>query len=121
MWLNKLIIRNKNTKEEIRVIDFNTKGVSLITDVSDTLNSNGNNVGKTTSLQIINICLGADINTLYEIEENKSQDTHYKTYLQNNIEFALDISMNNEVYKINIICSQIPTYIIRIKLLKILT
>ena len=72
MFLKRLIIKSKN--EVIRDIYFH-KGINLIVDETPekfSLQTTGNNVGKTTVLRLVDYCLGGDGKNIY-------QDTEFRT------------------------------------------
>jgi len=66
MQLVKLVVKKSITDEIIREIKFNKKGLSLIVDETNELSS-GSNIGKTTAVKIIDLCLGAQsVSSLYK-------------------------------------------------------
>lgn len=71
MFIKKLII--ETPERTIRDISFK-KGLNLIVDNTDIKfkTDTGNNVGKTTVLQLINFCLGADSETILKDSETKT-------------------------------------------------
>ena len=67
----------------IRHISFRA-GINLIVDDTPALEikATGNNVGKTTVLQLIDFCLGANAKGIYSDPENKrNEDLKVKNYL----------------------------------------
>jgi len=87
MLIEKLIVRKtKPTIEIIRDIPFNLKGLNLIVDnTSDQAEDSGNNVGKTTAIKIIDLCLGAkSVKSLYYDTDTKSENGDIKKFLQEN-------------------------------------
>lgn len=90
MKLKKLSIINKNTKEIIRDIAFDTKIVLAVDKSSSDYNIKGNNVGKTTFLQIINTMLGAMPYNIYKIVETQKDDIDFKNFINTNIECVLE-------------------------------
>lgn len=66
-----------STDEEIRKIEFHN-GLNLIVDNTLTTSENktktGNNVGKTTILKLIDVCLGANSNIVYQDTEKKKNE-----------------------------------------------
>lgn len=87
MLIEKLIV--KKTKPEhktIRNIKFNLKGLNLIVDnTSDIAKDSGNNVGKTTAVKIIDLCLGAkSVKVLYFDDDTKTENTKIKKFLNDN-------------------------------------
>ena len=66
MQLINLIVIKSTTNEIIRKIKFNDKGLSLIVDETNKVSS-GSNIGKTTAVKIIDLCLGAkSVSSLYK-------------------------------------------------------
>ncbi len=87
MLIEKLIVRKMKPSEEIiRNIKFNLKGLSLIVDnTSDEANQSGNSVGKTTAIQIIDLCLGGkSVKGLYYDSDTGSENTEVKDFLKLN-------------------------------------
>ncbi len=81
MFLKSLRIENQDSL--IRHISFHA-GLNLIVDEtpSDSQHNTGNNVGKTTVLKLIDICLGADPRRVYtDLENAKSEYTEVKQFL----------------------------------------
>lgn len=81
MFLKSLRIENKHGI--IREIPFHA-GLNLIVDETpaDKLPSTGNNVGKTTVLKLIDVCLGADPKRIFtDIENPKSEYMEVKRFL----------------------------------------
>lgn len=78
----------------LRNIKFNSEGMNLIVDNSD---KSGNNVGKTTVLKLIDICLGArEKKYIYEENETKAENSELKNYIENEkITVALKLRKNN--------------------------
>lgn len=72
MFIKKLII--KNPERIIKEIEFKT-GLNLIIDntPADKIKNTGNNVGKTTVLKLIDVCLGKKPSIVYEDTENKKE------------------------------------------------
>ncbi|MBN1039056.1 DUF2326 domain-containing protein [Clostridium botulinum] len=84
MLIEKLIIRKTNPEIEIiREIKFNLQGLNLIIDKTSKKSSDsGNNVGKTTVMNIIDLCLGAkSTKVLYFDEDTKSENLEIKNFL----------------------------------------
>ncbi len=76
-------LRIENSGGIIRDIQFNA-GLNLIVDETptDQLQSTGNNVGKTTVLRLIDVCLGGDPRRVFTDPENqKSEYAQVKTFL----------------------------------------
>ncbi|KHL97008.1 hypothetical protein QW71_03560 [Paenibacillus sp. IHB B 3415] len=84
MLIDRLIVRKTQLGNEIiRDISFNLKGLSLIVDnTSDLAEDSGNNVGKTTVIKIIDLCLGAkSVRSLYYDVDTKSENLEIKKFL----------------------------------------
>lgn len=85
MFLKQVIIQNKNSI--IRDIHFH-KGINLIVDetpVNSSLQTTGNNVGKTTVLRLVDYCFGADGKNIYQDTEfNKQPNTTIENFLKDN-------------------------------------
>lgn len=84
MRIEKLIVRKtKPDIEIIRDIPFNIKGLSLIVDnTSDLSSESGNNVGKTTAIKVIDLCLGAkSVRELYYDPDTKTENKVIKEFL----------------------------------------
>lgn len=82
MFLKSLLIENKYGT--IRDIQFHA-GLNLIVDETpaDKQQSTGNNVGKTTVLRLIDMCLGADSKRIYtDPEDQKSEYAEVKRFVQ---------------------------------------
>lgn len=95
MFLKNLtVIHNGIT---IRSIDFQ-KGLNLIVDNTDKnkLDHSGNNIGKTTTLRLINYCLDGKASSIYSDQETKATNSHIKDYLSE-VEVILTLSsdLNN--------------------------
>ena len=91
MFIRKLIIQETYPKKRvIRSIPFKL-GVNLIVD--DSIQS-GNNVGKTTTLKIIDICLGEkDKSSIYTDRETNLINIPLRDYIhKNNVEAILELS-----------------------------
>jgi uncharacterized protein YydD (DUF2326 family) len=87
MLIERLIVRKtKPIYEVIRNIPFKLKGLSLIVDsTSNTAQDSGNNVGKTTAIKIIDLCLGGkSVKTLYFDDDTKSENVEIKKFLNDN-------------------------------------
>lgn len=105
MKIKKLIVRKTKPSEEIvREITFNLKGLNLIVDnTSETLIESGNSVGKSTTIKIIDLCLGAkSIRELYYDSDTRSENIVVKNFLSEykvQAELIL-IDQKNETYSI---------------------
>lgn len=87
MKIKKLIVRKTKPSEEvIREITFNEKGLSLIVDdTPKDMWESGNNVGKSTAIKIIDLCLGAkSTKVLYYDSDTRSENAEIKTFLIEN-------------------------------------
>jgi len=85
--LKKLTISSDN--EIIREIFFHPKGVSLI--VSD-----GNSVGKTTTLRAVDFCFGSEGKDIYQDPEFGTDNIEVKNYLfENEVKFQLYLADNS--------------------------
>jgi len=84
MKIKKLIVRKTQPSEEIiRDITFNLEGLNLIVDNTpeDHIES-GNSVGKSTTIKIIDLCLGAkSIRDLYYDSDTRSENNDVKKFL----------------------------------------
>lgn len=86
MKLERLIIKKtKSTTSIIRNVEFK-KGLNLIIDdTKGKLQSTGNNIGKTTLIKIIDLCLGGkSIKTLYFDSDTNSINEEVKKFLEDN-------------------------------------
>ncbi|MGP0584391.1 DUF2326 domain-containing protein [Paenibacillus timonensis] len=84
MRIDKLIVKKTVPSIEIiRNIKFNEKGLSLIVDnTRDILSESGNNVGKTTVIKIIDLCLGAkSVRELYFDQDTRSENEKIRSFL----------------------------------------
>lgn len=103
MLIERLIIRITNpTIEVIRDISFNLQGLNLIVDkTSEKAEESGNNIGKTTVLNIIDLCLGAStVKKLYFDEDTRTENRNVKSFLEDNkveAELILIKQENNNV------------------------
>ena len=94
MRIVELTITTKNL-DILRNIKFNLEGMNLIVDNSD---KSGNNVGKTTVLKLIDICLGAkEKKYIYEENETKAENSELKNYIETEkITVTLKVRKNDE-------------------------
>lgn len=95
MYISNMRIYEKYpTKKIIRDIPFKM-GLNLIVDNSDT---SGNNVGKTTALKLIDICLGAkNKKYIYVDSETNNENLTLKNYIEDykvSCELTLTLSLN---------------------------
>lgn len=87
MRIEKLIVKKTKPSESvIREVKFNLKGLSLIVDnTTDVSSESGNNVGKTTVIKIIDLCLGAkSVRELYYDTDTRSENEEIKEFLSKN-------------------------------------
>lgn len=87
MRIERLIVKKTKPIETIiRDVKFNAQGLSLIVDnTQDTSNDSGNNVGKTTAIKIIDLCLGAkSVRDLYYDSDTRSENEDIKEFLSKN-------------------------------------
>lgn len=83
MRLKKLVVKNSIDNEVIREIKFNTYGLSLIVDETNNEVS-GSNIGKTTAVKIIDLCLGANsVSSIYK-EKDTGENHIVKEFLESN-------------------------------------
>ncbi|MFJ7698945.1 hypothetical protein [Lysinibacillus fusiformis] len=97
MYLKSLsIFESLPELKEIRKVTFK-KGLNIIVDESTTSEGKGNNVGKTTFLKIIDICLGAkDRKYIWTDNDTGSETTILKEYLHTSKIFATLEIVDNE-------------------------
>lgn len=84
MKIKKLIVRKTQPSEEvIREITFKLKGLNLIVDnTAEDIIESGNSVGKSTTIKIIDLCLGAkSIRELYYDSDTRSENNDVKNFL----------------------------------------
>lgn len=83
MQLISLVVSKSTTNEIIRKITFNPKGLSLIVDETNKVSS-GSNIGKTTAVKIIDLCLGAkSVSSLYK-EKDTGENVIVGEFLEKN-------------------------------------
>ena len=74
MRLIKLKVYSSLDDSIIRLIKFNPQGLSLIVDETNS-KSSGSNIGKTTAVKVIDLCLGAkSVSSIYK--EGDTGETH---------------------------------------------
>ncbi|OME44123.1 DUF2326 domain-containing protein [Paenibacillus odorifer] len=107
MLIHRLIVRKTKPEIEIiRDISFNHKGLSLIVDnTSDSAKDSGNNVGKTTVVKIIDLCLGAkSVRSLYFDVDTKSENHEIREFLmEHKVEAELILVDPNKKKKSSIV------------------
>ncbi len=95
MRLVSLKVYKTTNDEVIRDITFNEKGLSLIVDEAKTKGSRSN-IGKTTAVKIIDLCLGANsVSSIYK-DKDTGEDPIIKTFLKENKVVAKLICLINE-------------------------
>lgn len=94
MFIKSLIIESKDGL--IRQIDFH-QGLNLIVDETPNNNTEtGNNVGKTTILRLIDICLGKKTNSIYiSPEDNRRTNDQVKNFLIENEVVVILVLISN--------------------------
>ncbi len=99
MRLKKLVVKNSINDEVIREIKFNDYGLSLIVDETNNKVS-GSNIGKTTAVKIIDLCLGANsISSIYK-EKDTGENHIVKDFIEKNRVVAeLTAIIDNREYK----------------------
>jgi uncharacterized protein YydD (DUF2326 family) len=105
MRIERLIVKKtKPTVAVIRDIEFNTQGLSLIVDnTADASNESGNNVGKTTVIKIIDICLGAkSVRELYYDSDTRTENEIIKEFLSKSKVQAELVLIDNDYNHISI-------------------
>jgi uncharacterized protein YydD (DUF2326 family) len=102
MYLKRLrIVEGIGEFKEIRNVPFK-KGLNIIVD--DTENGKGNNVGKTTFLKLIDICLGAkDKKYIWTDNDTGSETSSLKNYINEKKVYAeLEITKKNSTYTLRV-------------------
>lgn len=99
MRLKNLVVKSSIDNRVIRKIEFNKYGLSLIVDETNNEVS-GSNIGKTTAVKIIDLCLGAkSISSIYK-EKDTGENYVVKEFLENNKVIAeLTTIVDNKEYK----------------------
>ncbi|NFO57257.1 DUF2326 domain-containing protein [Clostridium botulinum] len=98
MRLVSLKVKEGLSDQVIREIQFNESGLSLIVDETNAKES-GSNIGKTTAVKVIDLCLGAkSVSSLYK-EKDTGENHIVKEFLEKNKVFAeLTTVVNEEKY-----------------------
>ncbi len=98
MQLICLTVSKSATYEIIRKIDFNERGLSLIVDETNKISS-GSNIGKTTAVKIIDLCLGANsVSSLYK-EKDTGENIVVGEFLEKyKVVAELKCKINEEVH-----------------------
>ncbi|BCJ97054.1 DUF2326 domain-containing protein [Anaerocolumna chitinilytica] len=102
MVIKELIVSKGVNHEIIRKINFNTKGLSLIVDESGTeIKKSGSNIGKTTAVKIIDICLGAKTKSVLYYEKDTGENFLIKNFIHDKKVVAeLIIEENKKMYSL---------------------
>ncbi len=81
----------------IRTIKFNDKGLSLIVDETNTKTS-GSNIGKTTAVKVIDLCLGANaVSSIYK-EKDTGENYIVKEFIEKNkIVAELTVNIDDKI------------------------
>jgi hypothetical protein len=83
MRLISLVVKETLSNQVIRNISFNESGLSLIVDETGSQTS-GSNIGKTTAVKVIDLCMGANsISSLYK-EKDTGENHIVKDFLEKN-------------------------------------
>lgn len=98
MQLISLIVVKSTSNEIIRKINFNEKGLSLIVDETNKATS-GSNIGKTTAVKIIDLCLGAKSTSSIYKEKDTGENLIVGEFIEKNKVFAeLSCQINKDIY-----------------------
>lgn len=100
MIIKELTVTNTIDDKEIRKIKFNDNGLSLIVDESD-LQKSGSNIGKTTAVKIIDICLGSKHKSSIYSEKDTGENLVIKNFIQDKkVEAELKLEIDGEIYSL---------------------
>lgn len=105
MYLNYIKITSEIDELQtlIRYVKFK-KRLNFISDITDMSNktSSGNNIGKSTFLELIDICLGkTSIDSIYSDRKTKGINQKVKKFLENKRVFVeLSMNINNHTFTI---------------------
>ncbi|MEQ6856050.1 hypothetical protein AAHH17_16340 [Lysinibacillus capsici] len=105
MYLKSMkIVKGIGENREIRNVKFQSGLNIIVDDSTDSGTGQGNNVGKTTFLKLIDICLGAkDKKYIWTDNDTGSETTTLKNYIHDNKIFAeLEIEKANTVYSLKV-------------------
>lgn len=102
MVIKELIVTKAVNHEIIRKIKFNEQGLSLIVDESTKeIKKSGSNIGKTTAVKIIDICLGAKAKSYLYYEKDTGENLLIKDFIhQNKVEAELIIGNEEKEYSL---------------------
>lgn len=106
MQIDRLVVKKTYPFEKIiREIPFKKNQLNLIVDITKNIpHDSGNSVGKTTTVKIIDLCLGgSSINSLYRDNDTHSDNKDIEEFLKSN-KVTADLFMSNE--KDNVIISR---------------
>lgn len=96
MRLKGLSIFSEDDGREIRNVQFNEKGVSFILDSDSKVGKSGNSIGKSTFINIIDLCLGAnDVKKIYKDKETGEDETVKSFLFDKKVNATLTIVDNN--------------------------
>lgn len=105
MYLQRMrIAEGIGSNKEIRNVSFK-KGLNIIVDDTESVtNGQGNNVGKTTFLKLIDICLGAkDKKYIWTDNDTGSETTSLKDYINEKKVYAeLEILTRGKIYTLKV-------------------
>lgn len=98
MQLISLVVVKSTSREIIRNINFNENGLSLIVDETNKSTS-GSNIGKTTAVKIIDLCLGAKSTSSIYKEKDTGENLIVGEFIEKNKVFAeLSCRINDEIF-----------------------
>lgn len=98
MQLISLVVVKSTSNEIIRKIKFNKKGLSLIVDETNKIAS-GSNIGKTTAVKIIDLCLGANSPSSLYKEKDTGINLIVGEFLEKNKVYAeLNCKIDDKLY-----------------------
>nr|DAM13490.1 MAG TPA: chromosome segregation ATPase [Caudoviricetes sp.] len=98
MQIDKLVVKQTYPNEKIiRKIHFKRNQLNLIVDITKNIpQDSGNSVGKTTTVKIIDLCLGgSSINSLYRDNDTHSDNKDIKEFLKFN-KVTADLFLSSE-------------------------
>lgn len=81
MRLKSLTLYSEKDGKQIRDVRFREKGVSLILDSDSKEGKSGNDVGKSTFVKIIDLCLGANNTSIIYKDRETGEDENVKSFL----------------------------------------
>src|SRR3954470_10717996 len=105
MYLKRMrIAEGIGENKEIRNVSFKLGLNIIVDDTTDQDTGQGNNVGKTTFLKLIDICLGArDKKYIWTDNDTGSETTSLKNYINDNKVYAeLKIGKNDTIYSLKV-------------------